>query len=444
MLNKSSSLPSLAMQTNTAQSVHLPLLGTFRFVLTSVFGAVVPCILFYYPDYWRAIDTPTGINSTIAAIIAASVAAYSVKRISTYPGVATIGFLIPIFSSCFGLSILTLFVARLPQSNVILSIAFAGSLITCFSLLMNIRPQAQIRFLAVPGGRVERLFSLPALAYDIARIPADLNPANLNHAGAIVVADLHHDHEPAWEQAIARATLAGTAVYHYKHVWETATGRVQIEHLSENNFGSLIPSHGYVHAKRLADFGVSLVLAPFIIVPLLLIALAIRLDSPGPALFSQMRGGFRGKPFNIYKFRTMYVEETACENYDSSREQAMTKVDDARVTRLGRFLRRSRIDELPQIINIIMGQMSWIGPRPEAVELASWYEREIPFYSYRHIVRPGITGWAQVNQGHVTSLDDVSSKLQYDFFYIRNFSYWIDMLIVMRSLQVMINGFGAK
>ena len=88
--------------------------------------------------------------------------------------------------------------------------------------------------------------------------------------------------------------------------------------------------------------------------------------------------------------------------------------------------------------------MSWIGPRPEAVQLSKWYEREIPFYSYRHIVRPGITGWAQVNQGHVTNLGDIDDKLQYDFFYIKNFSYWLDILIGFKTIAVMLNGHGAR
>jgi lipopolysaccharide/colanic/teichoic acid biosynthesis glycosyltransferase len=127
-----------------------------------------------------------------------------------------------------------------------------------------------------------------------------------------------------------------------------------------------------------------------------------------------------------------------------ARHAAMTKKDDERVTRLGRFLRRTRIDELPQLFNILRGEMSWIGPRPEAIALSEWYQGELPFYSYRHIVRPGITGWAQVNQGHVTNLEDIGTKLQYDFYYIKNFSYWIDLLIVFRTFIVLVSGYGAK
>ena len=119
-------------------------------------------------------------------------------------------------------------------------------------------------------------------------------------------------------------------------------------------------------------------------------------------------------------------------------------MDDERITRFGAFLRKYRIDELPQVINILRGEMSWIGPRPEALPLSQWYQEELPFYSYRHVVRPGITGWAQVNQGHVTSSDQVLEKLHYDFFYIKNLSIWLDLLIVLKTIRVVLLGTGAK
>jgi lipopolysaccharide/colanic/teichoic acid biosynthesis glycosyltransferase len=126
------------------------------------------------------------------------------------------------------------------------------------------------------------------------------------------------------------------------------------------------------------------------------------------------------------------------------RRLAMTRANDQRIFPLGRFLRKSRLDELPQMLNILRGEMSWIGPRPEAIVLSEWYEREIPFYRYRHIVRPGIAGWAQVCQGHVSEVDDVRSKLHYDFYYIKHYSLWIDVLIVMRTIRTMVTGFGSK
>jgi lipopolysaccharide/colanic/teichoic acid biosynthesis glycosyltransferase len=192
--------------------------------------------------------------------------------------------------------------------------------------------------------------------------------------------------------------------------------------------------------KRVWDFGISLVLLPILLPFLLLVALLIRLDSPGPVLFRQERMGYRGEKFRMFKFRSMREAAVGAD----ARNAAMTQDDDARVTRLGRHLRRYRIDELPQIVNILKGEMSWIGPRPEAVPLSLWYEAELPFYRYRHIVRPGITGWAQVRQGHVADVSDVLWKLQYDFYYINNFSFWLDLLIVARTVRTIVSGFGAR
>lgn len=142
--------------------------------------------------------------------------------------------------------------------------------------------------------------------------------------------------------------------------------------------------------------------------------------------------GYRGNVFTLYKFRTMTTE---FDTTQSERDRAITQDDDRRITRLGRFLRRTRIDELPQMINILRGEMSWIGPRPEAVPLSEWYEKELPFYRYRHIVRPGISGWAQVMQGHVAAPNEVLEKLHYDFYYIKNFSPWLDLLIVLKTIR---------
>ena len=170
------------------------------------------------------------------------------------------------------------------------------------------------------------------------------------------------------------------------------------------------------------------------------VALAIKLESPGPVFFRQRRRGYRGGTFKVVKFRTMSYRA----DFEAGREEMMTRPSDVRITRVGRFLRRTRIDELPQIWNVLMGEMSWIGPRPEALSLSEWYESELPFYAYRHIVRPGISGWAQVNQGHVTDLESVHEKLHYDFYYIKNFSVWLDLLILGKTIATVLSGQGAR
>jgi lipopolysaccharide/colanic/teichoic acid biosynthesis glycosyltransferase len=210
---------------------------------------------------------------------------------------------------------------------------------------------------------------------------------------------------------------------------------VDIRHLSENNLGSLLPSSIYLRFKRLVDTAAAIVALPLAIPVMLLAAAAIWVEDRGPVLFRQRRMGFRGRPFVMLKLRTMHR---------SADGPAFTTPRDGRITKVGRFLRKYRIDELPQVFNILRGEMSWIGPRPESLELASWYEAEVPFYSYRHIVRPGITGWAQTLQGNVAEVAAATNKLRYDFYYIKYFSPWIDVLIVARTVRAVLTGFGSR
>jgi lipopolysaccharide/colanic/teichoic acid biosynthesis glycosyltransferase len=117
---------------------------------------------------------------------------------------------------------------------------------------------------------------------------------------------------------------------------------------------------------------------------------------------------------------------------------------DPRITKVGKYIRKFRIDELPQIFNIFLGQMSFIGPRPESYELSQWYEKDVPFFAYRHVVRPGISGWAQVEQGYAAEVDGMKIKLEYDFYYIKNFSFWLDLLITFKTIKTIITGFGSR
>jgi lipopolysaccharide/colanic/teichoic acid biosynthesis glycosyltransferase len=193
--------------------------------------------------------------------------------------------------------------------------------------------------------------------------------------------------------------------------------------------------------KHLADFLLAAALLPLALPVLGGCAMAIRLADGAPVLFRQKRVGRGGREFTVFKFRTMLA---VGELDPDDRRAAMTGDGDVRITRLGGFLRRSRLDELPQLLNILLGEMSFIGPRPEARVLSGWYTNEIPFYRYRHVVRPGISGWAQVNQGHVAEVDEVHVKLQYDFFYVKYFSPWLDILILFRTAKTMLTGRGAR
>jgi lipopolysaccharide/colanic/teichoic acid biosynthesis glycosyltransferase len=374
-------------------------------------------------------------NSLIGTILALVGGYYAFRRVSHYPGVRASYHILPTFSVSYGIILAVFFFARLDYSRLHFLFSYLLSAFWYYIVYFKLQRQQRLRIGVVPFGEVEHLFDI-----------ADVNWIRLEHeadaAGPYdaVVADLRADIPDDWERALADRALAGTLVMHVKQMEESLTGRVAIDHLSENNLGSLIPGIVYAKAKRLWDFSLALVALPLLAPFMLLVALTIRFGSPGPVLFRQQRMGYRGAPFTMYKFRTMHEGIAS----DDPRLAAMTQDEDARVTRIGKYLRRYRIDELPQVINILKGEMSWIGPRPEAVALSGWYEDELPFYRYRHIVRPGITGWAQVKQGHVADVGDVLWKLQYDFYYIKNFSFWLDLLIVARTIRTVLSGFGAR
>jgi exopolysaccharide biosynthesis polyprenyl glycosylphosphotransferase len=188
--------------------------------------------------------------------------------------------------------------------------------------------------------------------------------------------------------------------------------------------------------KRLVDIVISII----VLIPLLplwlIVGILIKLDSPGPILFKQERVGKKGRTFRLYKFRSMVT--------DAERETGpvWAAPDDKRVTRLGRFIRRFRIDEVPQFINVLKGEMSLVGPRPERPYFVNQLEREVVFYRRRLLVRPGITGWAQVKHRYDATLDDVRKKITYDLYYLENMSLTLDLKIMIRTFFVALSGRG--
>ncbi len=189
--------------------------------------------------------------------------------------------------------------------------------------------------------------------------------------------------------------------------------------------------------KRILDIAFSLGLLAFLLPILALTALAIKLDSRGPILYRQRRVGFGGKEFEVFKFRSMVS------NAEVNGPQ-YAAVNDARITPIGRIIRRFRIDEIPQAINVLRGEMSFVGPRPERPEFVSELEQEIPLYQCRHLVKPGITGWAQVKYEYAASVEGARNKLRYDLYYIRHFSPVLDLLIVLMTVRVALFGLGSR
>jgi lipopolysaccharide/colanic/teichoic acid biosynthesis glycosyltransferase len=375
------------------------------------------------------------INGLIGNSIAIIIGFWMRLSIETYPGIRRSAVILPSALTGHGIVVVWFVLTRFPYDRLGLAAGFLFHVVWLYLLNVYAERRVRRRIAVVPYGEAKRMEQVESVDWLLLKRPRLEDTRGCN----AIVADFGADMPDAWEAFLADAALGGRIVYQVKQLAESLTGRVEIERLSENSFGSLLPARGYFHLKSLVDFLFAVVLLPVALPFMLLVGIAIRLDSKGPALFRQKRVGHAGQLITVYKFRTMYTVDV-----DDERSAAMTRDGDDRITRVGAVLRKLRIDELPQMFNILKWEMSWIGPRPEAEVLSVWYTSEIPFYRYRHVVKPGISGWAQVNQGHVAQVDEVHRKLQYDFYYIKYFSPWLDILILFRTIKTMLTGSGAR
>jgi sugar transferase (PEP-CTERM system associated) len=233
--------------------------------------------------------------------------------------------------------------------------------------------------------------------------------------------------------------VRGVPVTDLSAFYEKVRGEVPIETLKAS---WLIYGSGFEQGnvrtliKRVFDLAASSVLLVLTLPLMIVTALAIRLESPGPIIYRQVRTGRAGRPFTVLKFRSMRV--------DAEKDGAQwAKPGDTRVTRVGRVIRKLRIDELPQIINVLRGEMSFVGPRPERPEFVAKLKEQIPFYDLRHSVKPGLTGWAQVRYSYGASVEDARTKLQFDLYYVKNHSLFLDILILFETVRVILFREGA-
>ena len=252
----------------------------------------------------------------------------------------------------------------------------------------------------------------------------------------IILAVTHTLHGDLF-QALIDCSDWGVQITPMTTLYEQLTGRVAVEHIG-NNWLLDLPINGkatlnpYPALKRAIELIFSLTGLALSLPLLPLIALAIYLDCPGPIFYRQERLGRGGKPFRVIKLRSMIPDA-------EKGEAQWAQENDSRVTRVGRFLRRTRLDEIPQLINVLRGEMSLIGPRPERPEFVTQLEKQIPFYRTRLRVRPGLTGWAQVKYRYGNSVDDALIKLQYDLYYIKHQSVYLDLLILLKTIGVVLS-----
>jgi lipopolysaccharide/colanic/teichoic acid biosynthesis glycosyltransferase len=233
---------------------------------------------------------------------------------------------------------------------------------------------------------------------------------------------------------------------------EMVTGRLSFKRLQEPLW-MVDPRPDFDALKRLLDLCLVVLAIPIWMPVVLAIALLLRLSSRDPVLFTQKRIGRYGVPFTMIKFRTMRdIDPGNLKNNPMNShlqknnldKNIFTAADDPRITPIGQFLRRSRLDELPQLFNVLVGHMSLIGPRPEQAIVVEQFVLQIPNYAYRHVVRPGLTGWAQVQQGYAADVSDSILKLRYDLYYVLHYSLVMDFLILVRTVKTVLTGFGAR
>jgi len=240
---------------------------------------------------------------------------------------------------------------------------------------------------------------------------------------------------------LLRIKTTGVHVNEFSTFLERETGRVDLDTV---NPSWLIFSDGFSSGrmvssaiKRLFDITVSVVLLVFTAPLIAVFVLLIKLDSKGPAFFRQTRVGLYGQAFSLIKLRSMRLDAEAA-------GAQWATVHDPRVTRIGRLIRKLRIDELPQAWTVLKGEMSFVGPRPERPEFVDDLEKELPFYAERHMVKPGITGWAQINYPYGASVEDSRHKLEYDLYYAKNYTPFLDLLILLQTLRVVLWNEGAR
>lgn len=390
----------------------------------AAFASLLPL----FQDGYRPMLAVSALSFLVAAAIVRYIRRFALVNLWSIVIWCGIGFAV------FGLFVLAL--SDQEYSLVFLAL-FAVTTITVLSVwVLIIRKVQSLRLAVIPEGLTDEVLraSHPQLTLQVLRHSGELR--NLTGVDGIVL-DVEAPLDDPWVRAVGQWSAARKRIYAASDLFEAITGRVSLVRISSGIVAGFTTHPGYQLIKRSFDVIGVIVTAPLTLLLMAITALAVKLESPGPAIFSQLRVGLGGKRFTIYKFRSMCIDsEQSGPRFAEHR--------DSRVTRVGAFIRRFRIDEIPQMWNIFRGDMSLIGPRPEQPGFVEEFNEQIPYYAYRHQVRPGITGWAQVHQGYAADVEATRDKLEYDLYYIKHLSFWLDILIGFKTLRTIVTGFGAR
>ncbi|SSY80069.1 sugar transferase [Alysiella crassa] len=353
----------------------------------------------------------------------------SISAITKHPGQKSALSIVPNSLFWFTMVWVALRVFGLPYSVWYLGLGWLLSI--AFSYLdFRIQTRKTTVLAYIPFGRAKTAHILPETEWICLT-----EPFAPNHLIDGYVTDLRSSELTSeWQKFLAQQILKGISVYHIRQMEEVLTGRVKITHFSENELGSLLPSQNYMNIKHILDCILIILSLPITLPLVLIVSILIKLEDGGSIIYTQPRIGYRGKTITVYKLRSM----------KENNQESITTSDDDRITKIGKIIRKTRIDELPQFINVLKGEMSLIGPRAEFKTFAEELEQQVPFYNYRHIVKPGISGWAQVMHGYATGTEETQVKIEYDFYYIKHFSFSLDVLIFFKTIKTILTGFGAR
>ena len=325
---------------------------------------------------------------------------------------------------------LGLMMFRLPYSVTFLGLIYPTATVILLLFGKGLSQRSSMR-LGVPAQLIDQIDNSTG-----AFVPMDSASLPEGAIDAVLVSEEQLS-DSGWTPFLSWCALNAVPVIMLRDYIEAESGRVDLKNFTFTDLLHVRSSDTYLFVKRVFDAVCSLLLLFVFSILMALVMVVIKLETTGPAIFAQQRIGLGGVSFTMYKFRSMVT--------DAERGGAQFAArGDKRVTRVGKFIRKYRIDELPQLYNVLRGDMSLIGPRPEQKNLLDELVEEIPLFPFRHSVRPGITGWAQVCQGYAYDVDSSSEKITYDLFYIKNLSFLLDVTIIVRTIRIMLTGFGSR
>jgi UDP-GalNAc:undecaprenyl-phosphate GalNAc-1-phosphate transferase len=388
--------------------------------------------IFTYLGYGQISLNENMLNTFFLAVFGCGISTVMASRISQYPGSKPWHYIPAIVFISF-ISLIAIFgFFRIDYSRAGWFVALIISLVAIFIEFRFWRSNMVGGFALAPFGFYRKLIEVAPGSFELLKDPTF---GDRNYAGLIIDGGEKISHE--WQLFVARTIVSGMPVLSAIDTYESIAGKSPLDFYSEVGYSDLRPSTLYMIIKRIAEVCVIVLLSPLIITIVAFTCILIKLESPGPAFFIQQRVGKGSKEFAMFKLRSM----TTAADEDGPK---FATANDMRVTKVGRVIRKYRIDELPQLLNVLLGSMSIVGPRPEQMAFVKKFEKDIPMYSYRHVVRPGITGWAQVTQGYTDDEDSAKEKLAYDFYYVKNISLWMDCNIVLLTIKTVLTGFGAR